>query len=82
MCIPLDKMNRTSIGIIKNNRLLLETSFDNSGLIGAVKKKLAGKYFYHIANLESIKDTIQFIGKEEGIYDSVDLLDAKIYERR
>ncbi len=82
MRIPLDKMNRTSIGIIKNNRLLLETSFDKSGLIGAVKKKLAGKYFYHIANLESIKDTIQFIGKEEGIYDSVDLLDAKIYEKR
>lgn len=82
MRIPLDKMNRTSIGIIKNNRLLLETSFDKSGLIGAVKKKLAGKYFYHIANLESIKDTIQFIGKEEGIYGSVDLLDSKIYERR
>lgn len=82
MRIPLDKMNRTSIGIIKNKRLLLETSFDKSGLIGAVKKKLAGKYFYHIANLESIKDTIQFIGKEEGIYGSVDLLDSKIYERR
>ena len=82
MKIPLDKINRTSIGIIQNNRLLLETSFDKSGITGTVKKKLAGKYFYHIADLESIKDSIKFIGKKDGIYDCVDLLEPKIYERR
>ena len=80
--IPLDRINRTSIGIIQKNKILLETFFDNSGLTGFGKKHLAEKYFYHIADLESIKDTIQFIGKNEGIYENVDLLDSKIYERR
>ena len=79
--VTLDAMDKTMIGIIKDNNVLLETSFGEDGVSGFYKKYLEGKYFYQTAKINDIKGTITKLERKDGIEEKTDLLEESFRKR-
>ena len=84
--VTLDSISRTTIGIKQESLTTIETAFDDNGITGFYKDFLAGKHFYQIAQTcdfsKIASDNTQFIGRNDGLIENVDLLEPKKYIKK
>ena len=79
--VIFDYLNKTMIGLEKEDNYVIETSFDGPGKTGYYNTYLQNKYFYHIGlskakELLDKKDLIP-LSKIDGLQEKANLLDLK-----